>query len=76
MVIVFNIIWWLMILIITVYIVRVLLLAHFVHRKMKGNLNVMGFIGNVIMSTLSIAGIYGMVSGKITRKIKENGRRQ
>lgn len=71
---VFNIIWSLMLLITTVYIVRVLLLAHFVHRKMNGNLNVAGFIGDVIMSTLSVAGIYGMVSGKITRKIKENGR--
>ena len=74
MVIVFNIIWSLMLLTITIYVIRVLLLAHFVHRKMKGNLDVMGFIGDVIMSTLSIAGIYGMVSGKVTRKIKKNGR--
>lgn len=75
MVIAFNIIWSLMILTVTAYVIRVLLLAHFVHRKMKGNLDVMGFISDVVMSTLSIDGIYGMVSGRITRKIKENGRR-
>ena len=74
MVIVFNIIWSLMLLIVTIYVIRVLLLAHFVHSEMKGNLDVMGFIGDVVMSTLSVAGIYGMVSGKITRKIKENRR--
>lgn len=70
----FSLIWFTLLFIGMVYIVRVLLLARYVHKKMNGQLNVWGFIGDVIVSTLSLSGIYAIVSGSVTRKIKNKSK--
>lgn len=67
-------IWTLLLLIAAIYIVRVILLARYVKRQMNGNLDTMSYISNVINSTLSPGGVFAIISGSVTRKIKQQSK--